>query len=230
MLQIFKRFGRKCSYVVGWMVGLMVALTISSCAPRYQTIEGTALGTLYRITASGRITPTLQADLTKLFEEANKEMSVFDKNSLLSRINRGETDSLSANIIYCIEMAHRVSELSEGAYDITIQPLVDAYGFAGDDPDFTPNLDSLLPLVDYRNISIENGLLVRPEGVQIGLNSIAKGAVVDMAAALFVALHRNAGTANFGKPVYIVRLYAQFLFDFAAHLVCPRLGAKHARF
>ena len=202
MLQIFKRFGRKCSYVVGWMVGLMVALTISSCAPRYQTIEGTALGTLYRITASGRITPTLQADLTKLFEEANKEMSVFDKNSLLSRINRGETDSLSANIIYCIEMAHRVSELSEGAYDITIQPLVDAYGFAGDDPDFTPNLDSLLPLVNYRNISIENGLLVRPEGVQIGLNSIAKGAVVDMAAALLEEAGFESYMVDIGGEIF----------------------------
>ncbi|MBR4038056.1 MAG: FAD:protein FMN transferase, partial [Tidjanibacter sp.] len=144
----------------------------------------TALGTLFRITAGGRITPTLRAELTTLFDEANKEMSVFDDNSLLSRINRGETDSLSANIIYCIEMAHRVSELSGGAYDITIQPLVEAYGFSGDDPDFTPNLDSLLPLVDYRKIEIVEGRLVRPAGVQIGLNSIAKGAVVDMAAAL----------------------------------------------
>lgn len=163
---------------------LLACMALGSCTPSYQTIEGMALGTMYRITAGGRISPALRAELTALFEAANKEMSVFDEESLLSRINRGETDSLSENIIYCIEMAHQVSLLSDGAYDITIQPLVEAYGFSGEDPDFTPNLDSLLPLVDYRQISIENGKLIRPAGVQIGLNSIAKGAVVDMAATL----------------------------------------------
>lgn len=174
----------RLKHIFGSTLAALLLLALSGCTPQYQTFEGTALGTLFRITAGGRITPTLRAELTTLFDEANKEMSVFDDNSLLSRINRGETDSLSANIIYCIEMAHRVSELSGGAYDITIQPLVEAYGFSGDDPDFTPNLDSLLPLVDYRNIEIVEGRLVRPAGVQIGLNSIAKGAVVDMAAAL----------------------------------------------
>ncbi|MBR6813384.1 MAG: FAD:protein FMN transferase [Tidjanibacter sp.] len=175
---------QRLKHIFGSTLAALLLLALGGCTPQYQTFEGTALGTLFRITAGGRITPTLRAELTTLFDEANKEMSVFDDNSLLSRINRGETDSLSANIIYCIEMAHRVSELSGGAYDITIQPLVEAYGFSGDDPDFTPNLDSLLPLVDYRKIEVVEGRLVRPAGVQIGLNSIAKGAVVDMAAAL----------------------------------------------
>ncbi|MBR2060375.1 MAG: FAD:protein FMN transferase [Tidjanibacter sp.] len=175
---------QRLKHIFGSTLAALLLLALVGCTPQYQTFEGTALGTLFRITAGGRITPTLRAELTTLFDEANKEMSVFNDNSLLSRINRGETDSLSANIIYCIEMAHRVSELSGGAYDITIQPLVEAYGFSGDDPDFTPNLDSLLPLVDYRKIEIVEGRLVRPAGVQIGLNSIAKGAVVDMAAAL----------------------------------------------
>ncbi len=181
---------------------LLVGLTSCRPTPMTTTISGTALGTLYHITTVGPMPEGAQADLDSLFAAANQEMSVFDKNSLLSRINRGETDSITHNIAYCIEMAEQVSALSEGAYDITVQPLVEAYGFAGDDPDFTPDLERLLPLVDYRNISIEGGRLVRLEGVQIGLNSIAKGAVVDMAAAYLEGRGVEAYLVEIGGEIF----------------------------
>ncbi len=184
----------------------LAALVLTSCSPTPRTIkfEGRALGTLYHITVNN---PTFefeeaQAGLEELFAEANREMSVFDENSLLSRINRGATDSLSPNIIYCIEMAEQVSRLSGGAYDITIQPLVEAYGFAGDDPNFSPDLEKLLPLVDYRQIAISDGRIVRPAGVQIGLNSIAKGAVVDMAAAYLESLGAEEYLVEIGGEIF----------------------------
>lgn len=74
-------------------------------------------------------------------------MSVFNPRSLLSRINRNETDSLNEDIIRNIELARSVSELSGGKYDITVQPLVDAYGFIDGRQAAEVNVDSLLRYV-----------------------------------------------------------------------------------
>ena len=109
----------------------------------------------------------------------------FDSTSLLSRINRGETDSLDEHIIYNLRLAERFSRLSEGHYDVTVKPLVDAWGFAGHEAERTPNLDSLLQFVGYRRVHIRDGRLVKDDPrVQLDFNSIAKGYTVDLVAAL----------------------------------------------
>ena len=84
--------------------------------------------------------------------------------SLLSRLNRNETDSVDSFITRCIEQAEQISRESNGAYDITIKPLTAAYGFAGDSTTGAPNIDSLLQLVGYkalRSISSPRGLTGR---------------------------------------------------------------------
>ena len=117
--------------------------------------------------------------------EAKASMSIFDSTSLLSRINRGETDSLDEHIIYNLRLAERFSRLSEGHYDVTVKPLVDTWGFAGHEAERTPNLDSLLQFVGYRRVHIRDGRLVKDDPrVQLDFNSIAKGYTVDLVAAL----------------------------------------------
>ena len=75
--------------------------------------------------------------------------------------------------------------MSEGHYDATVKPLVDAWGFAGHEAERTPNLDSLLQFVGYRRVHIRDGRLVKDDPrVQLDFNSIAKGYTVDLVAAL----------------------------------------------
>lgn len=148
-------------------------------------LQGKALGTIYNITVVGTLPEEFGPRLDSLFAEANRSMSVFDKGSLLSRVNRGEEEVVDGHIAACVEVAQRVSGLSEGAYDITIGPLVEAFGFAGKDANYRVNVDSLLKFVGYGKIALEGNRLVKADPrVRIDLNSIAKGYTVDLAAGL----------------------------------------------
>lgn len=175
------------------LAAILVALIVADCrrnpihkeAQPSVTLRGEALGTIYQITVVGSLPEDFGTRLDSLFEVANRSMSIFDPTSLLSRINRGETDQADDHIAHCIKIAQKVSQLSEGAYDITIKPLVEAFGFAGKNPDYNINLDSLLTFVGYERLAIEGTTIRKSDPrVTIDLNSIAKGYTVDLAAAL----------------------------------------------
>lgn len=162
---------------------VLCASFLLSCGrgtPEPAIVEGIALGTIYKVTVSGNAPDSLRRRVEEVFAEADSTMSVFNPNSLLSRLNRNETDSLNQDIIYNIELAREISELSGGRYDITVQPLVEAYGFMDEKQQTVVDVDSLLQFIGYEKIRIAEGRLVkeRPE-IQLGLNSIAKGYTVD---------------------------------------------------
>lgn len=166
----------------------VVSLIFAACSSKsgdYHVIEGGALGTFVEVRASSEVSSDAIVEMImRVDSEAKMSMSIFDDNSLLSRVNRGETDSLDMHLIANIEMAERFSELSNGRYDITVKPLTDAWGF-GQSRDMAevPNVDSLMEFVGYDLIDVVDGRLVREDiRTQIDLNSIAKGYTVDLMA------------------------------------------------
>jgi len=130
---------------------------------------------------SDRDRSDLQEPVDSLLEVIEHSMSLFDPNSLISRLNRNETDSLDPFITRCIETAAGISRESDGYYDITVKPLVEAWGFLNENnPEKSPNVDSLLQYVGYEKIAIRDGRLVKSSpSVQIDLNSIAQGMTAD---------------------------------------------------
>ena len=96
-----------------------------------------------------------------------------------------------------------VPEISRGAYDITIKPLTDAWGFGrerstGEDI----NVDSLLEFVGYEKLSLEGDRLIKSDDrIQLDLNSIAKGYVVDMVAERLEELAIEEYMVNIGGEV-----------------------------
>ena len=171
----------------GWVIAIVVAFCLVGCsAPRqeYVTVDGQMLGTFLHIVAQTDVESSeIYSRMMQLDSVAKASMSIFDEQSLLSRVNSGQTDSLDSHIIYNLELARRVHQLSGGAYDVTIKPLTTAYGFAGKERDYKVNIDSLLQFVGMDKVSIENGRLVKTdERVALDFNSIAKGYTVDLAA------------------------------------------------
>lgn len=150
----------------------------------YVTVDGQMLGTILHIVAETDVeTSEIYSRMMSLDSVAKRSMSIFDENSLLSRINRGETDSLDSHIAYNIELARRVNIESDGVYDVTIKPLTSAYGFARENREHKVNVDSLLEFVGMEKIRVEDGRLIKAdERVQLDFNSIAKGYTVDLAA------------------------------------------------
>ena len=163
------------------------ALLLVGCADKplqYVRVEGQMLGTFMQVQArTDRPSAEIYAMMMQIDSASKASMSIFDENSLLSRLNRNETDQLDEHIIHCLELSRRVSEVSGGAYDVTVAPLVTAYGFAGKDREAKVNVDSILEFVGIDKLTISEGRLRKAdERVQIDFNSIAKGYVVDMAA------------------------------------------------
>ena len=174
------------------LCGLFAALFAAGFAgcgggPRtYTVVDGTMLGTTLHVVADveGVSSQELYAAVMELDREAKASMSIFDPASLLSRLNRNETDSVDRHIAFNLRLADSIGALSE------------AWGFAGKAAQAHPNVDSILDFVGREKVRIERGRLVKSDPrVQLDFNSVAKGYTVDLLAEL---------VERFGAENYIV--------------------------
>ena len=178
----------------------LVAAVLCGCGsePDFVTVDGTMLGATLHVVADvkGVSRQRLYAAVMELDREAKASMSIFDPASLLRRLNRNQPDSVGRHIAFTLRLADSISSLSDGRYDVTVKPLVEAWGFAGKEAQENPNVDSLLAFVGRQKVRIENGRLIKDDPrVQLDFNSIAKGYTVDLLAQL---------VESFGARNYIV--------------------------
>lgn len=148
------------------LAALAALLSAGCSAPAdYTVVEGTMLGTTMRVVADVKdATPQeLYAAAMELDREAKASMSIFDPTSLLSRLNRNETDSVDRHIAFNLRLADSIGALSDGRYDVTVKPLVEAWGFAGREAQAHPNVDSILAFVGRDKVRIEQGRLVKSD-------------------------------------------------------------------
>jgi len=173
------------------------SLLVSSCAPQpeYAEINGLTQGTTYHIVVEkspGLDIMTLRQKIESLLTEVDNSLSIYNDSSVISLINAGESDVTDTLFREVFRSAAIVSELSGGLFDITIGPLVKAWGFG---PDAMKRfdetmLDSLLALVGMDKVRLEGERVVRADpDMFIDVNAIAQGYTVD----LLVELLRQEG-------------------------------------
>lgn len=169
--------------IAAFAISLMVVACTSSKGD-YITIEGEALGTFVQVKCNTtRTTADITERIASIDQEMKASMSIFDSASHITAINNNETSELDEHLTYNIELAERFYALSDGAYDITVKPLTDAWGFGRDNSVSEPNIDSLFEFVGYDMIAIVDNRLIKEDSrTQIDLNSIAKGYTVDVVA------------------------------------------------
>lgn len=171
--------------------------------PQRHEIEGFAQGTTYKIVYYDTKESIRKAEIDSLLLIFDNSCSSYKTMSLISRLNRGETDTVDTYITDCERMAREIYEISEGAYDITCQPLINAYGFLREDKADTVNLDSILPLIGHDKIKIENGRLIKTDPrVAIDLNSIAQGYSVDLVSEYITAKGLKNFLVEIGGEIY----------------------------
>ena len=171
------------------LLAALCALIFFGCGKErdYLAVDGAMLGTVLHVSADakGVSAGELYREIMLLDREMKASMSIFDDSSLLSRLNRNETDSVDRHITRNLELAREISLRSGGRYDVTVKPLVEAWGFAGRERVSEPNLDSLLEFVGYEKVRIVDGRLRKEDArLQLDFNSIAKGYTVDLVAEL----------------------------------------------
>ncbi len=177
--------------------------------------SGKTMGTTYHIKVVAGIftrTADVQKKIDVRLEDINKSMSTFIKDSEISRFNAdrnvGEKFKISDDFYNVLIVAKKIYQLTGGAWDGTVKPLVDLWGFGNGKIRHTEpkpsQIKALLSEVGFDNIEILPGhyLVKKKAYITLDLASIAKGYGVDQVAALI----RDNGINNFlveiGGEVY----------------------------
>ena len=171
-----------------WQVPFLLFLIIGTVVilkkqPPFRTNEGMVFGTIYKITYQHD--DDLQEDIKQALMEVDNSLSPYNPNSIITRINHNEDTTLNAHFTHVYGLAQQISAETEGAFDITVAPLVNAWGFGFKHSiDIAPNvIDSLRQFVGYQKTRMEGGKIVKDdERLMLDCSAIAKGYGVDVVA------------------------------------------------
>ncbi|WP_026998989.1 FAD:protein FMN transferase [Eisenibacter elegans] len=152
---------------------------------------GEAMGSVYTIKYLDAQARKLKPEVDKFLEEFNTCLSTYDPKSEISRFNQGMSHTFGCPHFYqVLEASRKIYEQSGGAFDPTVGPLVNAWGF-GFKQEVQPDslvIDSLLQLVGFDKISFDQKQVRKSQpGIVIDFNSIAPGYAVDLVAEMFEA-------------------------------------------
>jgi thiamine biosynthesis lipoprotein len=156
--------------------------------------RGSVFGTFYSITY--QCDNDLQKEIEAELKKVDQALSMFNQESIISKVNRNEKVELNEMFLQVITLAQKVSQDTDGAFDITVAPLVNAWGFGfktGDKPSGT-SIDSLMSTVGYKKISLKGRQLFKEnKNTMLDCSAIAKGYGSDVVAAFL----KKRGIDNF---------------------------------
>lgn len=175
---------------LGFAIIAAVLLLLLPNTPKkqYYHNQGNVFGTYYNIRYEG--TKDMHTAIQQRLQEFDHSLSMFNPQSVISHINRNDsvvTDSLFEAMYH---EAHAISQLSGGAFDITVAPLVNAWGFGTkiQEPrtkNQDINLDSIKAFVGYQHIRLNNHHLEKDDNrITLDASAIAKGYACDVVADL----------------------------------------------
>lgn len=175
------------------VIATVLVATTQRNAPFHEN-KGMIFGTFYQITYQGN--KDLQEDIEKELLKVDNSLSTFNPRSVISRVNRNENVEVDDMFARVFQMAEHVSAETDGAFDITVAPMVNAWGFgfkSGNIPTRS-QLDSLRAIVGFHKVRLE-GRRVRKDNpaTMLDCSAIAKGFGCDMVAALL----RKNGVKNY---------------------------------
>ena len=154
----------------------------------YISNNGKIFGTFYNITYSSDT--DLHNEIKSILMQVDNSLSPFNKQSVISAINNNCDTLPDKMFTHVFTLAQSISSKTEGAFDITVAPLVNAWGFGfkkGITPDST-TIDSLRKLVGYSTVSIIDGKVTKQHpGTMLDCSAIAKGYGCDAVAATLQA-------------------------------------------
>lgn len=178
------------------IIGTIVILSQSKPAkPEYRAAQGLVFGTRYNITYL--YNSDLKPKIEQTMALVDSALSMFNEQSTISAVNRSEsilvTDTMFLKVY---RRAMEISELTGGAFDITVAPAVNAWGFGFKHAENIrqATIDSLLDITGYKKIHEHDGLITKDDArIMLDCSAIAKGFGSDMVAQML----RSKGISDF---------------------------------
>ncbi len=155
---------------------------------RLRVAEGPVFGTLYHIKYESA--EALDSQIVDELRRVDASLSVFNPASTISRVNTGAACRADEMLRDVFTRARAVSEATGGAFDITVMPLVNAWGFGFKKGTFPTDseVDSLRAFVGYRLVSLKGDSVEKSDPrVMLDCGAIAKGYAVDRVASVLRA-------------------------------------------
>lgn len=175
------------------IVGTVLIIRQQQSIP-YQKNSGMVFGTVYNLTyqCDSDLNEGIKAELQKV----DNSLSPFNEQSIITAVNQNKDVKLDEMFLTVFKKAMAVSEDTEGAFDITVAPLVNAWGFGfknGIEPT-RYQVDSLRQIVGYKKVSLVDGMVRKQDPrMMLDCSAIAKGYGTDVIANYF----RSRGVKNF---------------------------------
>ena len=179
-----KKVQRNFLWIALLVLGTIWILARHNRTQPYYTVNGLIFGTVYNITY--QYDDDLKAEIDEELKKFDGSLSPFNDTATITRINRNEDivpDTFFTNVF---RRSMEISKETNGAFDITVAPLANAWGFGfkkGAFPD-SAMIDSLLEITGYTKVVLsEEGKVVKQdERMMLSCSAVAKGYAVDVIA------------------------------------------------
>jgi len=179
---------------------LVVLVLFTACKPKkseYVKISGFAQGTTYHITYENSTGVDYSQAIDSILKAFDKSLSIYESTSIISRVNKNDpTVEVDDWFINVFNKSAEVNTTSGGAFDITVGPVVNAWGF-GSSPVLkhdTAYIDSLLQFVGMEKVRLENRKVIKKyPGVKLDVNALAQGYSTDLVCDFF----KSRGIRNY---------------------------------
>lgn len=171
-------------FLVFLIVGTVFIVRQQRSTP-YQHDKGQVFGTFYHITYQNDT--SLNNDILAELAKVDSALSMFNDKSIISRINRGEDVKTNEMFDTVFNLAEKIADNTNGAFDITVAPLVNAWGFGfkTGNPPTKAAIDSLRSIVGYKKVALRNNRITKTDPrVMLDCSAIAKGYGCDVVAHL----------------------------------------------
>jgi thiamine biosynthesis lipoprotein len=179
-----------------WSGIVMLAGVLSGCGngDRLERFDGPTMGSRYSIQyvrhSSAPGPKAVQAEVEKILADVDQQMSTYRRDSDIERFNdlpANRCQKMPAPILKLVRVAEQLSEQSAGSYDLTVEPLLNLWGFGPQArEEKVPTVQALADVrqrVGYQHLHIDRDQLCKDAAVEVDFNSIAAGYAVDTIAA-----------------------------------------------
>lgn len=188
------------------LLATLLALSLCGCGGKQESrLELFAMDTYMVITAEGGDTEEAVKSVSREISRLENALSRTIDTSSVSRLNDEGGARLDEETSSLLAAALTYSADTNGAFDVTIAPLVELWGITSDDPRVPSQeeIDALLPLVGSEHIHLDGREATLDEGCAIDLGGIAKGFASDKAASILIGSGADRACANLGGNVYV---------------------------
>ena len=170
-------------YFIFSIIFLLAFNACTNSPAKYIYNKGMIYGTSYSIKYESPNGKDFQEEITQKFHEYTLVFSTYEKESIISKINDNLPIELTDEFIICFNKSMEVSEITNGAFDITAGALVNAWGFGPERKKqmTQEKVDSLLLITGYHKVKLQDGKIIKEDpDIKIDMSAISKGYTSDL--------------------------------------------------